>query len=276
MALTSESPVPLHHLDLAPWVDALGNHDLPALRALIAATPHPLPTMSSLAPHTSPLHHAVMEGWLPGFMALLPVSDTNAVDSNGDTPLLLALNAFASVKDTRAMVRALAPLCDVNQPDTTGVTPLAKAVASSDVKLVNTLLAHGADPRLKSRGAPVLLAAWMSDVSSNLHDRLLPLVDAQATDEHGYTLLHHLLMVSDLSDEARVQRWVQLCARGANPHQPNQQGQTAMQMLAERQDHLVDAVQAAMIAWERDALQGVVAGVEAPAASAGTPSRPRL
>lgn len=230
--------------DLTPWVEALSDHDLPALKALIAASPHPLPVMKGLSDTTStPLLQAITEGWLAGFQALLPVSDPNQADGFGDPPLSVALSFLTSTKNARAMVKALAPLVDVNRLDSNQVHPLELAIEKGDAALLTTLLKHGAPATTLTRS--------------------------------GGTLLHALIDLDEdnLRPLAFAQLWAVLVAHGTDPGQANGRGLSAWAALDAQPAARQQAIRQALVRQETEQLtraMGTPNGVEQDAAT-GTP-----
>lgn len=87
--------------------------------------------------------------------------------------------------------------------DTTGATPLWRAAQSSDIAAIRLLIAHGADPKLATKGGdtPLMAAAgvgWAANWSVNAPVPALEAVqyllesgnNVNAADSRGYTPLH--------------------------------------------------------------------------------------
>lgn len=71
-------------------------------------------------------------------------SDINARDSNGNTPLILAI----CLKNYAALKVLLEMNVDVNMPDLQGVTPLHYALFNDDIRYASALLEAGAKPNV--------------------------------------------------------------------------------------------------------------------------------
>lgn len=70
--------------------------------------------------------------------------DINARDSNGNTPLILAI----CLKNYAALKVLLEMNVDVNMPDSQGVTPLHYALFNDDIRYASALLEAGAKPNV--------------------------------------------------------------------------------------------------------------------------------
>lgn len=121
-----------------------------AMRVLIAhgadvhAVDDPLTTGRGL----TPLHLAARGGRAATAALLLDHgANVNAADSNGDTPLHIAVRS-----NDREMARFLltrTPGANVDLANRNGDTPLHLAAWAGDVDMVKLLLAHRADPSAK-------------------------------------------------------------------------------------------------------------------------------
>jgi len=154
------------------------------------------------------LAEAVSDGKLEEIERLLEQgADPNLTDDYG-TPVLL-----------NAIYRADLP-SDMPDPD------LIEAARRKSLKIVEQLLAHGADPNVQySEGEPALVAA-----SAYLPDACVPLLkagaDPNAKDRFGETALYHAL------DDARL--FGDLLKHGVDPNSANDEGATVYDLVRER------------------------------------------
>jgi ankyrin repeat protein len=138
--------------------DAFRAGDLTALRSAVddpASVPNgPMPlTIGSC------LEYAIYHSPLPFIRTLLEIgADPNPPDHAGFPPLLAALSCCRSVAGSPARPDVLEVLelllefeSDPNQRGINDYTPLHMAVAEGDVRAVELLLQHGANPCLRTR-----------------------------------------------------------------------------------------------------------------------------
>lgn len=79
---------------------------------------------------------------------------------------------------------------DVNQPDEIGYTPLVFAIQRDEIKMVDYLLDHGANPLLGGSEMPFKTAIEVS--STEVINRFIErLKDINALDQKGYSMLHY-------------------------------------------------------------------------------------
>jgi len=135
---------------------------------------------------TSSRHKTLFHSFLK---RLLPVSDVNARDADGCTPLLAAVlgkNIWA--------INALAPLSDLSaRAPSSGMTPLMVAAMGGDAEVVKAILPFS-DPAAKDDdGWTALLAAAVRGDVECLR-LLIPVSDANAANQQGSTPLMECAM----------------------------------------------------------------------------------
>lgn len=102
---------------------------------------------------------AAYAGRLDNVEALLPSSDVNAPNSEGDTPLLLA----AYENHTDIALRLIQTKVDINHANANGDTALIRAAQSGNEPLVRALLEAGADTKPRSKDEPKDAAEWAEE-----------------------------------------------------------------------------------------------------------------
>ncbi|EAY18642.1 hypothetical protein TVAG_062470 [Trichomonas vaginalis G3] len=79
---------------------------------------------------------------------------------------------------------------DVNEPDETGYTPLVFAIQRDQIKMVDYLLDHGANPLIGGSEMPFKTAIDVSSVEV-INRFITNLKDINALDQKGYSMLHY-------------------------------------------------------------------------------------
>lgn len=106
--------------------------------------------------NSTPLHHAASAGAQNVVELLLKHgADPSALNTYQDTPLhscAIGRDVKKAAARTALAKKLIAAGSPVNAVNLALRTPLWHAAAQGDLGLVRTLLAHGADPKLKARG----------------------------------------------------------------------------------------------------------------------------
>lgn len=168
-------------------------------------------------------------------------ADPNAMDSQGVTPLMSAVDTrWAPDDDGRAAaaVRLLVDHGAIVDAAVGGVTPLMRALYSGLPRAAATLLeAHASATARSSNGTTALMAAaHCGDLT--LVERLLALgADAHAVNDDGESALGFALADHARPDAEAVDPGplvATLLAHGADPKRPNRAGQTPLMAAARR------------------------------------------
>ncbi|XP_048239578.1 uncharacterized protein LOC124112111 isoform X2 [Haliotis rufescens] len=217
----------------------------------------------------TPLHCAARQQCLECVKLLLPVSDVNAQDSDGDTALhcsvlsdkphsheviqaLVEKGADVRIKNKEGKtplhhvhcaaseqcvecVKLLLPVSDVNAQDSDGDTALHCSVLSDKPhshEVVQALVEKGADVGIKNKEGETPLHCAARQQCLECVKLLLPVSDVNAQDSDGDTALHS----SVLSDEGHCHEVIQtLVEKGADVGIKNKKDQTPLHCAARRQ-----------------------------------------
>lgn len=126
-------------------------------------------------------------------------TDTNIVDSDGNTPLHTAVSERASEEVLNALIAARFP---VNNRNRTGSTALVLAVRSGQENLGRILLAAGADPYASDNAGDTAVSIALVRMKS-----LVPVIAefaADKTDTIGDSILHYAARLADIDTVKRL------------------------------------------------------------------------
>jgi len=126
-------------------------------------------------------------------------TDTNIVDSDGNTPLHTAVTERASEDVLNALIAARFP---VNNRNRTGSTALLLAVRSGQENLGRILLAAGSDPYASDNAGDSAVSIALVDMKG-----LVPVIAefaADKTDTIGDSILHYAARIADIDTVKRL------------------------------------------------------------------------
>ena len=146
------------------------------------------------------------------------------------TPLILAV-----IHRDADMIELLvkSEKTDVNRKDPKGMTPLMHAVKTNDVQMVLRLLHKEGDVPRDPRSGKVSTMRKVMDMDAD--DLNTSGIRVNDEDANGFTALHHLVELSESSDEVRVtfdneEMLELLLLIGADPAATTKDGKTALEM----------------------------------------------
>ncbi|XP_046563153.1 serine/threonine-protein phosphatase 6 regulatory ankyrin repeat subunit B-like isoform X2 [Haliotis rubra] len=213
-----------------------------------------------------PLHCAAKNECMECVKLLLPLSDVNAQDSNGNTALhfsslsdephchemiqaLLEKGGAVEIKNKKGetplhyaawnqctvCVKLLLPVSDVNAQDSDGNTALHFSSLSDEPhshEVIQALLKEGANVQMQNRKGQTPLHCAARNKCMECVELLLPVSDVNAQDTDGNTALHF----SFLSDEPHSHEVIQaLLENGADVGIKNKKGETPLHCAARNQ-----------------------------------------
>jgi ankyrin repeat protein len=178
----------------------------------------------------TPLHMAIGQKFLDTVRAVIPASDIEKEDNNGDTAIMHSLR----VQDTDIINLILDQGPNLDHANHDGITPLLDAIIySEDAELVHLLLSHGATLSLVSGSIPPINGINLSG-NTPLHisiiknnaqivEKLVPVSDLTVEDNSGYTPLLRSLVIGN---EEIIQLIIQ--DDNCNPDAANTAGMTPL------------------------------------------------
>ncbi|WP_374438545.1 ankyrin repeat domain-containing protein [Inhella sp.] len=181
-----------------------------------------------------PLDWALEYGHLGAVQALLELWEQRAGADAGSLPLLRAV-AAQDLGRLNALLRAGH---DPTQPNPSGFAPLALAARIGPLPLLQSLLAHGADPRVGGHPGHDVAGA-LNQAARGLQVELARvLIDAGAEvnrgNAKGFTPLH----LAAFTDREQGALTTLLLARGAAPRQRAADGYDALDVAVEQRNRL--------------------------------------
>lgn len=205
-------------------IEAIRRHDLPLVRALA-----PKGAKGEFRGQT-PLVAAVRERDADIVSAILPHCDPRRATKYGHTALM-----FAALQETRCIVDLLIPVSDVDATNTRGETALMFAAEYGYMPCIEALAAVADHGKANFMGSNALMkaicpATWAHHsfwALENVVDALWPHYDLNAQDSDGWTALMMCTQVS---------AWgvFDLLARMSDPDVQNNEGNTAIDLVYER------------------------------------------
>lgn len=136
----------------------------------------------------TPLHMAIGQKFLDTVRTVLPASDIEKEDNNGDTAIMHSLR----VQDTDIINLILDQRPNLDHANHDGITPLLDAIIyADDAELVHLLLSHGATPSLVSGSIPSINGIDLSEMTP-LHISII---------KNNTQIVEKLVPVSDLTVE---------------------------------------------------------------------------
>ena len=130
-------------------------------------------------------------------------ANTMIVDSDGNTPIHIAVERQASAKMLNMLLNMGYP---INQRNGKGITPLYQAVISNQKTLVEALLERGADPFVATTSGDSALLNTITAKNYGLLD-IIAKYCATGTDMQGDTIMHYAARAADTET---VQRLLQM------------------------------------------------------------------
>ncbi|MBH9575298.1 ankyrin repeat domain-containing protein [Inhella proteolytica] len=181
-----------------------------------------------------PLDWALERGQLATVQALLEIWEQRAGAEAGSLPLLRAVAA----QDLGRLDALLRAGHDPNQPNPSGFAPLALAARIGPLPLLQSLLRHGADPRVGGQPGHDVAGA-LNQAARGLQVELArALIEAGAEvrrgNAKGFTPLHLAAFV----DHEQGALTSLLLAQGAAPRQPAEDGYDALDVALEQRNRL--------------------------------------
>lgn len=178
----------------------------------------------------TPLHMAIGQKFLDTVRAVLPASDIEKEDNNGDTAIMHSLR----VQDTDIINLILYQRPNLDHANHDGITPLLDAIIyADDAELVHLLLSHGATPSLVSGSIPSINGIDLSEMTplhisiiknnAQIVEKLVPVSDLTVEDNSGYTPLLRSLVIGN---EEIIQLIIQ--DDNCNPDAANTAGMTPL------------------------------------------------
>lgn len=128
-------------------------------------------------------------------------TDKNITDSDGNTPVHIAIASGTSSKTVSYLIKSGYPFDTRNS---SGYTPLALAVTKNEIDSANVLLENGASPfaEINSRGDNVLTLAFKEKNSEILG--YIVKYSGKKSDIKGNTILHYAAKFGDLETVTRL------------------------------------------------------------------------
>lgn len=147
-------------------------------------------------------------------------NDINITDSDGNTPIHIAVSAKSGSKILSSLIKKGYPFDTRNS---SGYTPLALAVINNEIDAANTLLENGALPfsEINNRGETVLTLAFKEKNTEMLG--YIVKYSADKSDIKGNTILHY---AARYADEDTVKRLLKF---NLNKNVKNLSGETPYQ-----------------------------------------------
>ena len=149
-------------------------------------------------------------------------TNTNIVDSDGNTPVHIAVDKKVSSKQLSMLINMGYP---VSQRNGKGMTPLNNAVSTNQKKLALTLLERGADPFIASVDGDSALTNAFKNGNIEILDGIVK-YNARKTDTSGDSILHY---AAKMGTETQI---VHLLSLGLDRTQTNLNGETPSKMAA--------------------------------------------
>ena len=178
----------------------------------------------------SPLHRAALFGSAEVAEKLIEAgANPNERDSNGDTPLHLALSDLTNEKSQLPTIdRLIKGGANPDLPDSQlGRTPLNVATVHGKIDTVDRLLKSGASPDYPDKEGSTPLHAAARQESSAMTDRLLEAgASPHARAQNGHTPLHQ---AASFKSTMAAERLLQA---GADPNSRSRHGQTPLHLAA--------------------------------------------
>lgn len=149
--------------------------------------------------------------------------DPNAKSSMGDHPLAVALISTGNpVRQLQTVEVLLQAGADVNSLDGGLQTPLQQAIIERSERLVDTLLAHGADPNIRDQWQKT---AIFYATTVPIVDKLLAAgADVTVKDMSGQTLIFNAVLDRSLDAVALIKKFIEA---GVDWSAVNNEGRTA-------------------------------------------------
>ena len=128
-------------------------------------------------------------------------NDVNLTDSDGNTPIHIAVSAKSGSKILTTLIKKGYPFDTRNS---SGYTPLALAVINNETDAANTLLENGASPfaEINNRGDTVLTLAFKEKNNEMLG--YIIKYSAAKSDIKGNTILHYAARYADIETVKRL------------------------------------------------------------------------
>lgn len=178
----------------------------------------------------TPLHMAIGQKFLDTVRAVIPASDIEKEDNNGDTAIMHSLR----VQDTDIINLILDRGPNLDHANHDGITPLLDAIIyADDAELVHLLLSHGATPSLVSGNIPPINGINLSEMTplhisiiknnAQIVEKLVPVSDLAVEDNNGHTPLMRSLVIGN---EEIIQLIIQ--DDNCNPDAANTAGMTPL------------------------------------------------
>ncbi|MBQ7159244.1 MAG: ankyrin repeat domain-containing protein [Treponema sp.] len=120
-------------------------------------------------------------------------SNTMIVDSDGNTPVHIAVERKASAKLITMLLNMGYP---TNQRNAKGITPLYQAITSNQRTLINVLLERGADPFVSTTDGDSALLNAITNKNTAVLDVMVKYCGTK-TDMQGDSLMHYAARAAD-------------------------------------------------------------------------------
>lgn len=143
------------------------------------------------------------EDFLDGTLSVLLGDDKNLRDSDGNSPIHIAISSHAPIKILSSLVMLGYSLDSRNSA---GLTPIALAVKNNDAAQAQLLLANGADPFVMvdktNNAVSIALKLGNEDIIDSIAK-----YSGDKTDTAGNTLLHYAALNADKNMLTKLLTW---------------------------------------------------------------------